>query len=77
VVDGDSSGHSWEAMAVEWFNVDQLPKRTLPFAREMIHAARFATERPIKRTQLLPRWQPILLAIGFCIRNLRNQFLSR
>ena len=77
VVDGDRSGHSWEAVAVDWFNVEQLPKRTLSFAREMIHDARFATARPVKRTQLLPKWQPILLALGFRIRNLRNQFLRR
>lgn len=77
VVSGDSSQHSWEAVAVAWFPVDQLPRRTLHFAREIIHDARFATDLPVKRTQLLPRWQQLLLAVGILIRNLRNRIWGR
>lgn len=77
VVGGDSSQHNWEAVAVEWFPVEQLPKRTLSFARELIDDARFATDLPVKRTQLLPQWQAITLMIGIPIRNLLNRFQGR
>lgn len=77
VVGGDGQEHSWEAVAVEWFAVDQLPKRTLSFAREVIDDARFATELPVKRTQLLPRWQAIGFLLGVPIRNLRNWWRGR
>ncbi len=77
VVGGDSSQHSWESVAVVWFPVDQLPKRTLSFAREIITDARFATDLPVKRTQLLPRWQAISIWIGVPIRNLLNRWRRR
>jgi 8-oxo-dGTP diphosphatase len=77
VVAGERSKPSWESVAVEWFSVDQLPKRTLSFAREVIHDARFATELPVRRTQLLSKWQQIILHIGLQIRNLRNRLRHR
>ncbi|MCE7984301.1 MAG: NUDIX domain-containing protein [Caldilinea sp. CFX5] len=77
VVSGDSKEHSWEAVAVEWFAVDQLPKRTLSFARAIIDDTRFATELPVKRTQLLAKWQAIGFLLGVPIRNLRNRLRGR
>lgn len=77
VVGGDSSQHSWESVAVAWFPVDQLPKRTLSLAREIIDDARFATDLPVKRTQLLPRWQAIGILMGVPLRNLRNRLRGR
>lgn len=77
VVGGDSSQHSWESVAVTWFPVDQLPKRTLSFAREIIDDARFVTDLPVKRTQLLPKWQAIGIWIGVPIRNLLNRLRGR
>lgn len=77
VAAGEGSTPSWEAVAVAWFDVDQLPKHTLSFARELIHDACSATALPVKRTQLLPRWQQLMLYVGIPIRNLRNRLQGR
>ena len=74
---GDGSNHSWESLAVEWFSVDRLPRRMLGLTREFISDARFATDLPLKRTQIMPRWQVVLLQTGMKIRDARNRVLGR
>ncbi len=68
---------SWEALAVAWFEVDHLPPRTLSFARELIHDARFATVLPVKRTQFVPWWQQLIFVTGVAVRTWRNRWLGR
>jgi len=77
IADGERGEASWEAVAVAWFAVDQLPKRTLSFARELIHDARFVTDLPVARTQYLPWWQSRLFAAGIKVRNWHNRWLKR
>lgn len=74
---GDGTTHSWESLAVEWFDVDDLPKRMLGLTREFIHDARFATDLPLRRTQMMPTWQVVLLNSGMKIRDVRNRVLGR
>lgn len=75
VTDGERVEASWEAVDVAWFAVENLPKRTLAFARDLIEDARFATDLPVQRTQYLPWWQPPLIAVGIRVRNWRNRWL--
>ncbi len=77
VVSGDSSKHDWESLAVEWFDVDCPPQPMTPFARELVDDARANFDTPVKRTQLLPVWQSVLLKIGLMVRNMRNYVRRR
>ncbi len=77
VVDGDGTNHSWESVDVQWFKLDQLPKRTLSFTREIIEDACSASELPVERTQLLPKRLLVVILFGLKLRNLRNQLTER
>ena len=72
VVSGDSSQHGWESLAVEWFDVNELPQPMIQFAREVLEDARSNRTEPIKRTQLLPFWQNIVVQLRLKLRDLRN-----
>jgi 8-oxo-dGTP diphosphatase len=77
IVSGDSSKHDWESIAVEWFDVDDLPQRMIQFAREVLRDATANHDAPVKRTQRLPFWQSVIVKIGLALRNLRNRLLQR
>ncbi|MEM7131811.1 MAG: NUDIX hydrolase [Chloroflexota bacterium] len=77
VVGGDGRDRSWESLAVEWFDVDKLPKRTFSLAKEIILDAQSANDLPLKRDQYLPIWLVGLLFIGLRIRNVRNWVMGR
>lgn len=77
VTGGDGSNHSWESLAVEWHNVDALPKRMIGLSREIIDDACTVTDPPVQRTQMMPRWQLFLINSGMKIRDVRNRILRR
>lgn len=77
IVSGDSSKHGWESLAVEWFDVDQLPERMVGFARELVEDALANAKEPVQRTQMLPLWQNVIVQIRLRMRNLRNWFRQR
>lgn len=77
VTGGDGSNHSWESLAVEWFAVNALPKRMIGLSREIIDDACTVTDPPVQRTQMMPRWQLVLINFGMKIRTVRNRILRR
>lgn len=77
VIGGSSDNHGWESVAVDWFPLDNLPKRMTGFAREHIVDALKMPLAPVQKTQLIPRWQMWLIRIGVAIRNLRNRVTGR
>nr|CAP48556.1 putative integron gene cassette protein [uncultured bacterium] len=76
-IGGSSDNHGWEAVAVDWYYPEDLPKRTVGFAREYITDALQTPLVPVQKTQLIPSWKAWIIRIGFKIRNLRNQMLGR
>jgi hypothetical protein len=62
-------------VAVDWFDVGQLPRNTVRFTREYL--ADLGGNLPVKKTQVLPWWYILLLRVGFFFRNIRNHVLGR
>lgn len=77
ITGGDSTQHGWESLAVEWFDVDQLPARMVGFAREVLNDARANLPAPVQRVQRLSFWRNLVLQSGLRIRNLRNRWRQR
>ena len=53
VVGGGPEHRGWEAVAVQWFPVERLPRRLSPLAREHIRDAR-ANKVPVYKEQHIP-----------------------
>ncbi len=77
VVGGSSDNHGWEAVAVDWFYPDDLPKRMVGFARDYIADALKPPLVPVQKTQLISRWKALLFRIALALRSLRNKILGR
>ena len=77
IIDANMIDHDWESLAVQWFDLDALPKRLFKFAREHIEDARKVTNIPIEREQTLPTYQAIIMKILVIIRNMRNRIVHR
>ena len=65
-----------ESVAVEWFDVDALPQRTVPFLAEVVQDAYhfdLNSNSPIRKTLTLPAWKVWLWRRLVTLRNLRNR----
>jgi 8-oxo-dGTP diphosphatase len=76
VTGGNPQDRGWEAVAVDWFDVDHLPRNTVRFTREYLADLK-GGNLPVKKTQVLPWWYISLLRVGFFFRNIRNHVLGR
>jgi 8-oxo-dGTP pyrophosphatase MutT (NUDIX family) len=77
VVRGDPANHDWEAVAVNWFPLAELPPRLFRLSREHIEDACRQPEQPFKKEQRLPRTQAMLMAWIFVFRRVRNWLFQR
>lgn len=77
VTGGDASEHGWEAVAVAWFPLTQLPRRTGRPTREMVADWLSDAPKPIERTQLFPKREMALLWVLLRLRAVRNIVLGR
>lgn len=77
VIDAIMLDHDWESLAVQWFDLDALPKRLFRFAREHIEDARKVTNIPIEREQKLPTFQASIMKVLIVARNMRNRIVHR
>lgn len=74
---GSLEDAGWEAADVQWFGVNELPKRFTAMSRELVQDALAYSGQPFTKTQHLPVHIALLLKVAIRIRNVRNLILGR
>ncbi len=79
---GSLEDAGWESADVQWFDINNLPKRLMPMSGELIEDALVYSDQaysgqPFKKTQYLPFHIAFILKGAIKIRNLRNLILGR
>ena len=76
VIGGQAIQRGPETLQVNWFDIEQLPSSVPRFAREYIHDARTENHVPLKKTQIMPKWQAVAIKYLLKLRDLRNRILN-
>ncbi|HQV68799.1 MAG TPA: NUDIX domain-containing protein [Thermoflexales bacterium] len=76
VIGGKAADHGWESVAVDWFDVEQLPRATIRFTRLYV-ADYLSGAYPIAKSVRLPAWYAMLLGGLIKLRNVRNKLTGR
>jgi hypothetical protein len=77
ITGGQALENGPETLAVRWFGLDQLPKRTTPFLKETVRVALEASEKPYEKNQDMPLCMAIALRWMIGWRDLRNRLTGR
>ncbi|MBI5653218.1 MAG: NUDIX domain-containing protein [Chloroflexi bacterium] len=76
IIGGAAIQNGPETRGVEFFPVNALPARTIPWLKEFVADA-LANSNVIERTQRLPLWMFVTLRVGIILRDLRNRYLRK
>jgi 8-oxo-dGTP pyrophosphatase MutT (NUDIX family) len=74
VVGGVAIQSGPETVGVEFFPIDALPSRMLPWVKNFIADALANSPTIIERTLNLPLWMAITIRVGYAVRNFRNRY---
>lgn len=74
---GGKATTCFETIDLGFFPINDLPPRTLSWAREQIADALAPSEHTVERTQLLPVHLAILLRVGIALRDWRNKHILK
>jgi 8-oxo-dGTP diphosphatase len=77
IVGGAAISSGPETLGVEFFPIDALPSRTMPWVKEFIADALTNSPTIIERTLYLPLWMAVAIRVGLVWRDFRNRRFRR
>ncbi len=77
VVGGAPATGDVETVRVGWFPMDRLPRNRLPWLREYVEDATLHFAMPVRRTQLQPHHQRLVMRAVFGLHDVWNWLLRR
>ncbi|GAB5493419.1 MAG: 8-oxo-dGTP diphosphatase MutT [Phototrophicaceae bacterium] len=75
VIGGEIIKQGYETVDVDWFPIDDLPKRCTPPTQKYLDATLANHAEPIQETLTYSTWLIIVWKLAIKLRNLRNRFL--
>jgi 8-oxo-dGTP diphosphatase len=77
ITGGEALENGPETIAVRWFKVSELPKKTTPFLKEIVQDALTESPQPYEKIQHVPIWLVVTLRLMIWLRDLRNRWIGK
>ncbi|MEW5718497.1 MAG: NUDIX domain-containing protein [Chloroflexota bacterium] len=77
VIGGAAIQDGPETRGVEFFPVNALPSRMLPWVKNFIADALVNSPSVVERTLYLPLWMVVMIRLGYFTRNFRNRYFRK